>query len=329
MQCMKDKEFWTQANRDTVITRVVVEELPDGSLKRPPARFLECPSETMLRRAVTSGDPIWVLQVFYQTGLAQEARFRKFFISSEEAYAESENFPVGKKIQTILGVPDERQADETFNPNALSPETQLSVFGRGEPPYQLVFESLVGAGVFTASYDLTETVSSWLGTSGQSFLEKRFGENWKDVAVLEYCSKHFHPTSLANVAARVLVAESVARFKFDAGYASRELLELFDGAEKLALRSLNTKKKAGSSGGRASSARRLANLEILMQQIEQLSGAVGLISEERIVEQALEKSVAKQKGFPKSHKTHADYGTALRSEEPFKSRYEAVLKKNA
>lgn len=87
--------------------------------------------------------------------------------------------------------------------------------------------------------------------------------------------------------------------------------------------------QAGSSGGKASSTRRLANLEILMQQIEQLSGAVGLISEERIVEQALEKSVAKQKGFPKSHKTHADYGTALRSEEPFKSRYEAEFRKNA
>ncbi|NOD35604.1 MULTISPECIES: hypothetical protein [unclassified Ruegeria] len=103
----------------------------------------------------------------------------------------------------------------------------------------------------------------------------------------------------------------------------------YEDAAITGVRSAKTRLRAGEAGARASRKRRLQNLESLMQQIEELSDAVGLINEERIVEQALEKTVEKRKDFPKSAKTHADYGTALRSEEPFKSRYEAVFKKNA
>lgn len=87
--------------------------------------------------------------------------------------------------------------------------------------------------------------------------------------------------------------------------------------------------KAGIAGGKASRKRRLANLKILIEEIEKLSGVVDLISEERIVAQAIESSQGREPYMPKSKKTLDEYGTALRSEEPFKTRYEAVFRKNA
>ena len=66
-----------------------------------------------------------------------------------------------------------------------------------------------------------------------------------------------------------------------------------------------------------------------MNEIENLAGVVDLISEGRIVEQAFEAVQEREPNFPKTKKTLDDYGTALRSEEPFKSRYDAVFHKNA
>lgn len=120
-------------------------------------------------------------------------------------------------------------------------------------------------------------------------------------------------------------------FVFAAGFTAGRVFSAVQNLmtlEPAARSSIEARHKAGEAGARASRDRRLQNLELLMREIEQLSGAVGLISEERIIEQALETLAVRQKGFPKSHKTHADYGTALRSEEPFKSRYEAVFSKN-
>ncbi len=199
---------------------------------------------------------------------------------------------------------------------------------RGEPPYELIYEALHGAGVYE-NYGTSRLIFDWLGDDGCDWLKTEYGENWECVAILEYCTVHFPSSALVTLAARIMVADFVSNNGFDAGYASRELIMLASGSEEVAILATNTRKKAGEAGARASRERRLQNLELLMQQIEQLSDAVGFFSEERIVEQALEKTVEKQKDFPKSQKTHADYGTALRSEEPFKSRYEAVFKKNA
>ncbi|AXI54921.1 hypothetical protein C1J05_10815 [Sulfitobacter sp. JL08] len=95
------------------------------------------------------------------------------------------------------------------------------------------------------------------------------------------------------------------------------------------IQSTVTSKVRGEKGGAASRKRRLANLEILIQEIEKLSQSVGTFSEERIVEQAFEAARDREAKMPSSKRTLDEYGTALRSEEPFKSRYEAVFRKNA
>lgn len=88
-----------------------------------------------------------------------------------------------------------------------------------------------------------------------------------------------------------------------------------------------TKRTAAS--GQKSKQRKHQNLECFMQEIEMLASSVGIFTEDRIVAQAYESALEHNPNMPKSKKTREDYETALRSEEPFKSRYEAVFRKNA
>jgi hypothetical protein len=187
---------------------------------------------------------------------------------------------------------------------------------------------LQGAGVHGKNNRLSERVIDWVGAVGKEALEAKYGENWTAIAALEYCAKHFHPTSLASLAARVLVADLIADSDYDAGYASKWLEVLFGGVERVALQSVEARRVAGEGGGRASRERRRANLELVMLEIEKLAQVVGLISEDRILAQAFESARELQPNMPKSSKTLEDYGTALRSEEPYKKRYEAVFRKS-
>ncbi|WP_139170547.1 hypothetical protein [Lutimaribacter saemankumensis] len=101
-----------------------------------------------------------------------------------------------------------------------------------------------------------------------------------------------------------------------------------EGAMQAAVDETRRKARAGAGGGKKSNQRRLENLETLMQEIERLSGVVDLMSEDRIVEQAFEAAQARQPKMPKTKRTLDGYGTALRSEEPFKSRYNKIFRRN-
>jgi hypothetical protein len=325
---MKDRSFWTKANRKTIVTQTDLYELPDGHLLRPNADLLNLnnPTDQKLKMAILACKPIWHLTVHYRIGMGKEYGFHRYFVSAECAKSAREKYRVGTEIELLE---EFRPKSHDFDADSLSFETELSAMGRGEPPYFLIFEALQCAGVLGRDNRLSEDVLRWIGGTGESALSERFGENWEAVAALEYCVKHFHPTSLATLAARVQVADCLAETDYDAGYASRELEMIFSGAEELAIQSVETRKAAGKGGADASRKRRFTNLESLMQEIERLAGAVDLFSEDRILDQAYEAVREREPNFPKSKKTLDDYGTALRSEEPFKLRYEAVFRKNA
>ncbi|WP_170474683.1 hypothetical protein [Ruegeria arenilitoris] len=323
---MEDHECWTKANRSSVVTRTEVSELPDGHPLRPKPEYLTHPSEAELQVAVSKGDTIWRLSVFYRTGFDEENSTNSLHLSQQAAIAAQKEYTVGQHFDPV---PFLKPQSDSFDPNELSPETLISVMGRGEAPYSLVDKALEGADVYDQNHRLSEVVLTWLGKRGKASLEEEYGENWGAVAALEYCNKHFDPTSLATIAARVLVGEFVAKSDFDVGYASRELEVLYGGAEAIATSATQTRKRAGAGGGNTSRKRRLENLEAVMKEIEKLAGIVGLVREDRIVEQAFENAKASKSNFPKSKKSEEDYGVALRSDEPFKSRYDAVFRKDA
>jgi hypothetical protein len=323
---MEDKEFWTKANRSTTVQRTDITEIPHDSLNTPSEEFLTHPDDMEVRAAVLKGDPLWRLLVSYRTGFDQESSFGETFASKEQAISAEKKYAVGIEYDLL---PFLRPTLKDFDAQNLSIETMLSIFGRGEPPYFLIDEALQGAGVFGETNRLSEHVISWVGPSGRSELEAEYGENWEFVAALEYCAKHYHPTSLATLAARALVGDSIAVGDYDLGYASRELVMSHGGAERIALQSVDVRKMAGEGGAKASRERKLANLLVLIEEIEKLADTVGLISEDRIVAQAFESGRDRQPNMPKSKRSLEDYGTALRSEEPFKTRYEAVFRRNA
>ncbi|PHO03015.1 hypothetical protein CSC82_13910 [Rhodobacteraceae bacterium 4F10] len=83
------------------------------------------------------------------------------------------------------------------------------------------------------------------------------------------------------------------------------------------------------ASGLKSKQQRIKRLEKVMGEIEKLSNSFPEFSEELIVRQAFDNATSKVSNMPKSKKTLDDYETTLRSDEPFKSRYEAVFGKNA
>lgn len=321
---------WTKPNRFTEVIRhkaspVVVGAVPGPSLVSLRNTFTDDFSETR------DGDTVWEVWITTRTGLDKEVVGLSYFATEEAAEAAVASMPVGMTYGDHFGFP--KRIKEIVGTGGLDPAAMLSyMFGSGDHDavHFVCYEALAEAGVISKKdYTTLPSVLDWLGDDHVAWMRNTFGENWSAVAQFEFCLNHFPDSSLASLSAKLFLSQFVTNDDFTAGYVTKEIEAISGGTEAAAFLAANTRIKAGEAGARASRDRRLQNLELLMQEIEQLSGAVGLISEERIIEQALEKSVEKQLDFPKSRKTHADYGTALRSEEPFKSRYEAVFRKNA
>lgn len=320
----KDIDFWTKPNRKALFCGASVFKVEEGSHPRPKVENLSDADSPALRSAIAKGYPIWALMVSYREGLSEPGSFIELYASEDEANSASVDYQAAKEIQPRAFL---KNASTTFDAENLSGLTLISVMGMGEPPYEALLEALAGAGVKDQNYQLSTRVRSWIGPTGIAKLKQKFGQNWETVAALEYCNTHFHTSSLATLAARVQVADFVAESSYDAGYASREFQLFFSGAEQVALDAKEMRQLAGEGGGGASRRRRLANLEILMCEIETLSDAVGIISEDRIVSQAIEAAQVDNPTMPKSKRTLDEYGIALRSEEPFLSRYRRVFHK--
>lgn len=94
------------------------------------------------------------------------------------------------------------------------------------------------------------------------------------------------------------------------------------------LRSAKASKARGRKGGEASSRIKTQNLQALMVELEALADLYPRMSEEAIFDQAYANASAKRK-MPQTTRTIEDYGTTLRSDEEFKSRYFSIFQKNA
>ena len=82
----------------------------------------------------------------------------------------------------------------------------------------------------------------------------------------------------------------------------------------------------GQRGGKKAAQKKRENLLCLIQEIEGLADLYPRVREDVIFDQAYT-NAGLLRPMPKSSKTKEDYGTTLRSEEPFSSRYNAVFRK--
>ncbi|MDG1430999.1 MAG: hypothetical protein P8Q23_05475, partial [Paracoccaceae bacterium] len=212
---------------------------------------------------------------------------------------------------------------------------ELAMLGAMLLPYEpddifhRCYVSLAGAGVITKdSYKTSPAVLEWVGEENIEWMRESFGENWSCVAELEYCVNHFPRSSLASLAAEFMFSHFVVGDDYSCGYLAKQIEAIFGGVEEVAASTLETRKKAGAGGGRFSSERRRENLEVLMQEIEGLASVVEHMSEDAIFEQAFVNAKRRHRSMPATKKSREAYGTALRSEEPFRSRYFSVFRKN-
>lgn len=322
---MPEGNKWTRSNRKEIVVITRIFELFNGDLLRPKIGDLSEADSEDIRRAVSLGERLWVLHVITSAGFERESSFFILFASAEKAGDALLEYPIGSEIDSWKKF---RPKTEAFEIKNLSLETRVSISGRGEPPYELLYETLHGAGVYE-NYKLSRELCDWLGREGARWLKSEYGDNWESVAVMEYCVRHFPATSMACMAARILVGDFVSEYDFDTGYASRELEVLAGGAEALAQKALDAQAQRAKAGGRKSREQRRYRLEALMQAIESLSEVVGHVSESRILEQAWEDAENAIDAMPRTKNIRFDYEVAIRSEEPFKSRYRAVFGKNA
>ncbi|MEP3636148.1 MAG: hypothetical protein ABJN14_02665 [Paracoccaceae bacterium] len=204
-------------------------ELPSGSGLRPKLEVLDQLKDARLYRAILEERTIWQTHILYKSGLYEAQSSFGLHSTYESVEALKSRHPVGSSFDPL----DFLDSDtKEFDPDGLSPFTLISTFGRGEPPYFLIYDVLHGAGIYE-NYQPSQDLLEWVGDKGREALERQFGENWQCVAIMDYCVKHFATTSLASLAARVMVADFVSDDQFDMGYASRELEVLASGIEEV------------------------------------------------------------------------------------------------
>lgn len=320
---------WTKPNRLTEIVLHEVQPAVVGAFPGPSKEFLTG-SYSHDFQGVQDGDTVWIVRAKTRTGLDKEDFSSTYFASEEEAKDAVKSLPVGTKYGDGYGYPVRFR--EIARDTKVEPIKILSMlFGMGDEDavHFVCYEALATAGVISKeTYAISPRVLEWLGEEQVAWMRDEFGENWSAVGRFEYCLHHFPRSSLVCLASELFLAQFVTGDNFVAGYLTKEIEVISSGTEEAALHSLETRKKAGKGGARASRDRRLSNLEIFLREIENLASAVGLFSEERILAQAFESAREREPLMPKSKKTREDYETTLRSEEPFKARYDAVFGKN-
>ncbi len=327
---------WTKANR---LTEVITQTISSEKVGRFPMfkkeRLVDFGTEF---EQLDDDDPIWMVTTTSRTGLDKEGTGFSFYTTEEKAEEAVRSMPVGTITGDGFGWPmrfKEMFGNTTFNTvkGSSDPRSLLShifINLAEDAVHYKCYEALSKAGVISEkNFMISQHVIDWLGDEHVKWMKAEFDENWSVVGELEFCINHFPDSSLATLSAKLFCAYFVTHDDFSVGYYTKEIEAIDGGTENAALQSTELRKKAGLAGGQASRKRKLANLEIFMEEIEALSGAVGLINEKLILQQAKEAALTRCQTMPHSQKTLEDYETYLRSEEPFKSRYRAVFRKNA
>jgi hypothetical protein len=140
----KTKEFWTKANRKAVVCSTKLVELKHGDLMRPRLEYLTGADGAEMRYAITAGEPIWAVEVVFQEGLDEVSSFWILETSKQKADAVSKRYQNGDEIDLRDGL---LAGSTDFDADNLSFYTNVSILGRGEAPYGILFEALQGAGV--------------------------------------------------------------------------------------------------------------------------------------------------------------------------------------
>lgn len=297
---MTGHDRWTKPNRLTEVVRHEINKEIVGEFPGPDIEFLrEHYSDDF--SGIQKGDSVWATRITTRTGLDKESVGGEYYSSLSKAEESLRQLPIGTSFGDGYGYP--KRFRELFQ--GADPQILLGhMYSAGEDDLMFgqCYEALHKAGVKDSRFNTSSTVLEWVGDEHVEWMRDAFGENWTAVAELEYCLNHFADSSLAGLAARVFFAYFVSGDDFSVGYFSKEIEMILGGAEDIASKTKEVQKRAGAAGGKSSHERRIANLEVLMQEIERLAGAVGLISEERILAQAFESTSKRHTEMPKSKK---------------------------
>lgn len=177
--------------------------------------------------------------------------------------------------------------------------------------------------------NVSEKVLSWVGDEHINWMKGEFNENWPVVAIMEYCAEHFPTCSLAYLAAQAEYNYYINKDNITVGYISREILLIQGRAERLAKQKLQTAKNAGLGGGDASAKAKTQRLNSFMEEIEALGDLFPRMNADVIEDKAFQNAVNKNTNLWCEGKGQKEnyLSNHIRSQEPWKSRYNVIFHK--
>ncbi|WP_305972080.1 MULTISPECIES: hypothetical protein [unclassified Mameliella] len=169
-----------------------------------------------------------------------------------------------------------------------------------------------------------------------SNLEAVFSKRWFEFKLLDELAtfEHYFQDGQRNSETSKKICTQLRGYMFRQALAFGRMVEhyrwkfSFEGAALEGIKSAEVAKIRGKKGGQASGRNRQENLKVFMSEIEALSDTFPRMSEEAIFAQAYANAAAKRK-MPRSRKVIDSYGDAIRSEQPFKARFDAIFRKIA
>ncbi len=315
------ESLWTKPNRPARVVSTHVRECIVGENLTPSAKLLQ--QRGIVGEGVSDGDKIWLLETHYVVGMGQKNIHFVYFASVHGALLAQQN--IEKAVESSAGhrFPFKlREFLGGFEENYTFRSSDAQVFSENRDNFDgQLYEILYEAGVLDEQFSTAPRVVEAVGEDDCQWMRAVFGECWQYVAQLDYCLQQFAFSSFATMAARINFNRWVVDDQFSAGYLQREMELILSGAEDIALAELDLRRRRSKISSAKNTEKKVRRLNLLMAEIEKLSSVVGLMDEEAIFQQAWKNAARKSPDMPKTKKIREEYGTALRSEEPYKTRY--------
>lgn len=316
-----DESFFTQANREKDIVRIIVRNTPKDDSSIFNERGI--PEQHRLE----DGERYWVLNVVYRVGF-ETSQFEAAFLDDGDK-TEKDVIEFAEEM-----VRKEKNRDNrTFQDLCL---TEKSDYFRHGPTYDFQYISkckdiLLLSGLTEYEGHLSKKVVEWHRENNEKWIEDTYHDKSQYVILMSYCHNFFPKSSLAYLASILMFNYYIRNDSMSVGYTYREIQLIESGAEELALEATRARTKAGEKGAKTSQIARDQRVKMFWEEIEKLAPHFPNFSISMIEAQAFHNAVARDtklwsEGKGAMEKYLSDF---IRSKEPYKSRYYEWFEKTA
>tara|TARA_B110000879_G_C11077992_1_gene473560 strand:- start:90 stop:1106 length:1017 start_codon:yes stop_codon:yes gene_type:complete len=329
--------FFTKAQRHTIIKDVKITSSSFANLNEKRKKIPR--TDKMFQEMENSGmfkdddqeKLTWIVTITTETGVNEyETRTINFF-TKKGAKDFADKFSIEDNLDDII---KDDSATYKFSPKKSPSDKALEMGSYSEAGRSvsmlIACRDILKFSELLLDNEISEKVINWIGLENIQRLMGEYETYWDYVAIYRYCLKHYSKSSLAFLASNAIFSYFEGE-KFNSGYQFREIEMILFGAESLANSALNQRKKSGDGGGKSSSKSKDKRLNSFMSHIEKLGKHYPEISVDFIEKTAFQNAIKENKDLWIQGRNQMDgyLSKHIRSEEPYKARYDAIFNKTA